>query len=178
MRDLFSLLPPWPIGQQTIVWLASRQSRTVLSPVPTPLGREVCCGRSLSPPFLFFFFRAASRHRRGGRAGTRWRISLPGTLVDVLSKRLIRNRSTVERRAFIVPRRGGRRRRRLYRRGTINEAITNNALHAPLPPPPFDFLVSKTREARTRPSSSLPSPIPLDSRVERTSSAATDRTSC
>lgn len=66
MRDLFSLLLPWPIGEQTIVWLASRQSRTVLLPVPTPLGREVCCGRSLSPPPFFFslFSQVASRHHR------------------------------------------------------------------------------------------------------------------
>lgn len=132
MRDLFSLLLPWPIGEQTIVWLASRQSRTVLLPVPTPLGREVCWSLPFASSFFFFFFsfhRVASRHHRGGRAGTRWRISLPGTRrysSDTrLEKELIRNRSTREEEMLRIYRFATSRQTSpsSLSRGTINEAI-------------------------------------------------------
>lgn len=35
MCDLLSLPLPWPVREQTIVWLVTRQSRTVLLVVPT-----------------------------------------------------------------------------------------------------------------------------------------------
>lgn len=185
MRDLFSLLLPWPIGEQTIVWLASRQSRTVLLPVPTPLGREVCWSLPFASSFFFFFsfHRVASRHHRGGRAGTRWRISLPGTRrysSDTrLEKELIRNRSTREEEMLRIYRFATSRQTSpsSLSRGTINEAImVTMRYHASS----SSSRLSRFENGETSvffPSLPFPSlPILLDSHLKHRTNTSPDRT--